>query len=50
MSAKGENGDLSSSPSFERGSPISHCVETSLWRRLRTCLKTGYGMDEWMNE
>jgi hypothetical protein len=31
---------------IERGSTRSHRVETSLWKRLRTCRKTDYGMNE----
>jgi hypothetical protein len=27
---------------IERGSTRSHCVENSLWKRLRTCRKTDY--------
>jgi hypothetical protein len=29
---------------FERGSSRSHCLENSLWKRLRTCRKTDYTM------
>jgi hypothetical protein len=31
---------------IERGRTRSHAVESSLWKRLRTCRKTGYRMDE----
>jgi hypothetical protein len=34
---------------IKRGSTRSHCVENSLWKRLRTCRKTDYRMNE-MNE
>jgi hypothetical protein len=30
----------------KRGSTRSHCVENSLWKRLTTCNKTDYGMNE----
>jgi hypothetical protein len=30
---------------IERGSTRSHCVENSLWKRLWTCRKTGYGIN-----
>jgi hypothetical protein len=30
---------------IERGSTRSHPVENSLWKRLRTCLKTDYRMN-----
>jgi hypothetical protein len=30
---------------IERGSTRSHAVENSLWKRLRTCFKTGYRMN-----
>jgi hypothetical protein len=32
---------------IERGSTRSHSVENSLWKRLRTCRKTDYRMNEW---
>jgi hypothetical protein len=35
---------------LERGSTRSHPVENSLWKRLRTCRKTDYRMNELMNE
>jgi hypothetical protein len=31
---------------IERGSTISYAVENSLWKRLRTCRKTDYRMNE----
>ena len=31
---------------IERGSTGSHCVENWLWKRLWTCRKTDYGMNE----
>jgi hypothetical protein len=31
---------------IERGSTRSHPAENSLWKRLRTCRKTGYRMNE----
>jgi hypothetical protein len=31
---------------IERGSTRSHPVENSLWKRLRTCRKTDYRMNE----
>jgi hypothetical protein len=31
---------------IERGSTRLHCVENSLWKRLRTYLKTNYKMNE----
>jgi hypothetical protein len=31
---------------IERGSTRSHPVEISLWKRLRTCRKTDYRMNE----
>jgi hypothetical protein len=31
---------------IERGSTRSHPVENSLWKRLRTCCKTDYRMNE----
>jgi len=34
---------------IERESTRSQCVEKSLWRRQRTCRKTDYRMNEWMN-
>jgi len=33
-------------PEMERGSTRLHSVEKLLWRRLKTCCKTGYGMNE----
>ena len=34
--------------SFEGGSCGSHYVESSLWKRLWTCRKTDYWMNEWI--
>jgi hypothetical protein len=31
---------------IERENTISHAVENSLWKRLRTCRKTNYRMNE----
>jgi hypothetical protein len=31
---------------IERGSTRSHSMENSLWKRLQTCRKTDYGMNE----
>jgi hypothetical protein len=33
-------------PEIERGSTRSHPMENSLWKRLRTCRKTDYRMNE----
>jgi hypothetical protein len=33
---------------IERGSTRSHPVENSLWKRLRTCRKTDYRMNEYV--
>jgi hypothetical protein len=33
-------------PEIERGSTRLHSVEKLLWKRLQTCCKTGYGMNE----
>jgi hypothetical protein len=33
---------------IERGSTRSHLVEISLWKRLRTCRKTDYRMNEFI--
>jgi hypothetical protein len=35
---------------IENGSTRSYCVENWLWKKLRTCHKTDYGMSERMNE
>ena len=34
---------------IERGSTRSHSVEKSLWKRLRTCRKTNYAMNDTRN-
>jgi hypothetical protein len=31
---------------IERGSTSSHCLENSLWKRLRTCHKADYAINE----
>jgi len=46
-------GDLEGTRGFwklKRGSTRSYCVENWLWKRLWTCLKTDFGMNELMNE
>ena len=35
---------------IERGCNKSQCVKNSVWKRLWTCRKTDYRMNEWMNE
>ena len=35
---------------IERGRTGSQSLQNSLWKRLWTCLKTDYGMNEWMND
>jgi len=35
---------------IKKGSSRLHSMENLFWKSLRTCLKTDYAMNEWINE